>query len=195
VARTLEFDYSKSTEKAMRLFWRLGYVAASSRELLAAMGIGEGSFYNTFKSKKNAYLESLKLYNATISRKRGEAFIAAPTGQLGIRALFKSVLDCLDDPDAPSRLCLMAASITREVMDEPDLRNYVQNEFANVVKLVTERLSADKESGLLPPDFEPNLVAPIIVTYLQGVFRMALISYDRADLDQQMNLFLTGLNL
>jgi hypothetical protein len=33
------------------------------RDLLKGMKIGEGSFYNTFKTKKNAYLECLKHYN------------------------------------------------------------------------------------------------------------------------------------
>ena len=122
MARTLEFDFEHALGKAMRLFWKSGYAGTSLRDLLKSMGIGEGSFYNTLKSKKQAYLESLKLYNATVGRQRGEMFFAAPTAKLGVRALFQSVLDCLDDPQAPSRLCLMAASLTREVLVESDLR-------------------------------------------------------------------------
>ena len=33
------------------------------------------------------------------------------------------------------------------------------------------RLSADKEAGLLPREFDPQLVVPVIVTYLQGLWR------------------------
>jgi TetR/AcrR family transcriptional regulator, transcriptional repressor for nem operon len=159
------------------------------------MGIGEGSFYNTLKSKKHAYLESLKLYNATVGRQRGEIFFAAPTAKLGMRAFFQSVLDCLDDPKAPSRLCLMAASITREVLGESDLRKYVQQQLSMLAEGMIARLTADKESGLLPPDFDPQIVVPIIITYLQGLFRMALVSYNRPNLEQQIELFLTGLRL
>lgn len=36
------------------------------------------------------------------------------------------------------------------------------------------RLTADKEAG--PAEFEPQLVGPVIVTYLQGLWRMALVS-------------------
>ena len=92
-------------------------------------------------------------------------------------------------------MCLMAASFNREVIEEPELKDYVENEFANVIALVTSRLKADKEAGLLPPDFEPHLIAPIIMTYLQGVFRIALVSYDRPQLEKQMDLFLTSLGL
>jgi TetR/AcrR family transcriptional repressor of nem operon len=195
MARTLEFDLENALGKAMRLFWKSGYAGTSLRDLLKSMGIGEGSFYNTLKSKKHAYLESLKRYNATVGRQRGEALFAAPTANLGVRALFQLVLDCLDDPKVPSRLCLMAGSITREVLAEPELRKYVQQQMSMLAEGMIARLTADKESGLLPPDFDPRIVVPIIITYLQGLFRMALVSYDRPKFEQQINLFLTGLRL
>lgn len=195
MARTLEFDFKDALGKAMRLFWKSGYAGTSLRDLLKAMGIGEGSFYNTLKSKKHAYLESLKLYNATVGRQRGETFFAAPTARLGVRAFFQDVLDCLDDRKTPSRLCLMAASLTREVLAEPDLRKYVQQQLSMLAEGMIARLTADKESGLLPPDFDPRTVVPIIITYLHGLFRMALVSYDRPNFEQQIDLFLTGLRL
>lgn len=195
MARSLEFEYLKALDKAMRVFWKTGYARTSLRDLLRSMNIGEGSFYNTFKSKKRAYLECLKHYNATIGRRRGEGFLAAPTGKLGVRALFQAVLDCIDDPKAPSRLCLMAGSITREVLAEADLRKYVHQEISLVMKGMTERLTADKEAGLLPEQFNPQLVVPVIITYLQGVWRMALISYERSQFERQIDVFLTGLGL
>src|ERR1700735_4574014 len=167
MARTLEFDFENALGKAMRLFWKSGYAGTSLRDLLKSMGIGEGSFYNTLKSKKHAYLESLKRYNATVGRQREERLSAAPTANWGVRALFQLVLDCLDDPKVPSRLCLMAGSITREVLAEPELRKYVQQQMSMLAEGMIARLTADKESGLLQPDFDPRIVVPIIITYLQ----------------------------
>jgi len=195
MARTLEFDYTNAVDKATRVFWKTGYAGTSLRDLLRSMSIGEGSFYNTLKSKKHAYLESLKHYNATVGLQRGEAFFSAPTAKLGVRALFKAVLDCLDDPKAPSRLCLMAGSITREVLAESDLRKYVQQQMSMLAEGMTARLTTDQEGGLLPPDFDPRIVVPIIITYLQGMFRMALVSYDRPQFERQIDVFLTGLGL
>jgi len=195
MARTLEFDYAKAIEKATRLFWKNGYAGTSLRALLRSMGIGEGSFYNTIKSKKRAYLECLKHYASTIGRRRGEAFFSAPTAALGVRALFETVLDCLDDPGTPSRLCLMAGSVNRDVLAEPELRRYVHEQLAMLAERMMARLSADKEAGLLPPDFEPRIVAPIVITYLQGLWRMALVSYDRSAYERQIDTFLTGLRL
>jgi TetR/AcrR family transcriptional repressor of nem operon len=36
---------------------------------------------------------------------------------------------------------------------------------------------------------------PVIVTYLQGLWRMALVSYDRTQFERQIDLFLTSLGL
>jgi TetR/AcrR family transcriptional regulator, transcriptional repressor for nem operon len=195
MARALEFDYTAALEQGSRLFWQTGYSNTSLRDLLKSMGIGEGSFYNTLKSKKNAYLECLKHYNATVNRHRGEALFSAPTAAAGVRALFRAVLDCLDDPDTPSRVCLMAGSITPEVLAEADLREYVEQQMTMVAEAMTARLAADKEAGLLPAEFEPQIVTPVVVTYLQGLWRMALVSYDRARFERQIDLFLSSLGL
>ena len=44
MGRKLEFNYERAVERATRVFWAKGYSAASMRDLLKAMGIGEGSF-------------------------------------------------------------------------------------------------------------------------------------------------------
>ena len=195
MARTLEFDYAATVDRATLLFWKSGYAGTSLRDLLKGMGIGEGSFYNTLKSKKHAYLECLKHYNETVNRKRAEAFLAAPTAASGVRALFQAVLDCLDDPKTPSLVCLMAGSLTPEVLAEPELREYVEGRMSVLACTMTARLCADKRAGLLAEDVDPQLVVPVIMTYLQGMWRMALVSYERSRFEQQINVFLTGLGL
>lgn len=195
MARTLEFDYTAALERATLLFWKNGYLGTSQRDLLNTMEIGGGSFHNTFKSKKNAYLECLNHYNATVSRHRGEAFFSAPTGAEGVRALFEKVLDCLDDPNTPSPICLMADSISHRVFAEAELRDYVQEQMSMLVELMIARLRADKEGGILPAEFEPETVVQVILTYLQGVWRMALVSYDRRRFERQNDLFLKSLGL
>jgi len=195
MARALEFDYEASVDQATRLFWRSGYAGTSLRDLLKGMGIGESSFYNTHKSKKHAYLECLKHYNETVNGKRAEAFFTAPTAALGIRALFKTVLDCLDDPNTPSLVCLMAGSLTHEVLDEPELRQYVEGRMTLLADAMIARMSADKQAGLLAEKFDTHLVVPVIITYLQGIWRMALVSYERSRFEGQIDVFLTGLGL
>src|SRR6516165_3318117 len=104
MARALEFDYDKAIDKATRVFWKNGYSGTSLGDLLKAMRIGEGSFYNTMKSKKLLFLECLKHYNDTEGRRRAEALFSPSSATEGIRGLFRTVFDDLDDPRTP-RLC------------------------------------------------------------------------------------------
>jgi len=195
MARTLEFDYTSALDRATRRFWKDGYAGTSLRDLLKSMRIGEGSFYHTLKSKKEAYLECLRRYNATVGLRRSAAFFSAPTAALGVRALFKTVLDCLDDPRTPSPICLMAGTITSEVLADRDLRQYVEQQMSALAAGMTERFAADKAAGLLPSEVDPQVVVPIIVTYMQGLWRMALVSYDRNRFERQIDVFLASLGL
>ena len=192
---TLEFDRTVALDQATRLFWKSGYAGTSLRDLLAGMGIGEGSFYNTLKSKKHAYLACLQHYNATVGRRRAEAFASAPTAALAVRALFATVLDCLDDPNTPSPVCLMAGTMTEEVLADLDLRGYVEEQMTALAAGMTARLEADKQQGLLPGNLDPATLVPILVTYMQGLWRMALVAYDRPAMERQVSVFLSALGL
>jgi len=194
MARVREFDYDKAMEKAMFLFWKKGYTNTSLRDLLKAMGIGEGSFYNTFKSKRNAYLESLKHYDATVNAERVHAFVSQPTAAEGVRAFFLAVLRCLDNPKLP-RVCLLAGSIAPDVLAESQLRSYMQEQAAGWVQHMAARFETEKERHILPQDFDSETVAVLIVTFVQGLWRMALISYDRIKVERQIETLLTALRL
>ncbi len=195
MARTIAFDYGRALDKATCLFWRDGYAGTSLRDLLRVMGIGEGSFYNTLKSKKRLYVECLKRYEETEGAKRGRALMSGPTASQGLRALFGVILDCLDDPETPSRLCMMAAMASEEVLADPDLREMVEGGLSRMRALIVKRLNQDRDAGVLPPDLDPQTIASVIMTYAQGIWRMALVDYDRPRFERQIDVFLTGLHL
>ncbi len=62
MSRTLEFNRSATLNKAIVLFWRKGYQAASLPELLEAMEIGRSSFYATYGDKRSLFFECLQIF-------------------------------------------------------------------------------------------------------------------------------------
>lgn len=194
MGRGIEFDYDKAIDRATRVFWKTGYSNTSLRDLLRAMKIGEGSFYNTVKSKKNLYLECLKHYRATVINERHTALFSQKSAKLGVRALFKTVLDQMDDPKRPG-LCLMAGSLSRDVLDEKDLREYIVGEGAASGGRFIGLLKSAQESGELPKELDPTAVVQIILTYIHGMSRAAQISYDRQRIERQVEVLLKGLGL
>jgi len=194
MGRGIEFDYDKAIHRATRVFWKTGYSNTSLRDLLKAMKIGEGSFYNTVKSKKNLYLECLKHYRATVVSQRETALFSQPSAKLGVRALFKTVLDQMDDPKRPG-LCLLAGSMSRDVLDEKELREYIMGDRAAFGGRFVGLLKSAQEAGEFPEEFEPAVVVQIIASYIQGMSRAALISYDRQRIEREVEVLLKGLGL
>ena len=195
MAHVIAFDRVRALDGAMGLFWRDGYAGTSLRNLLKVMGIGEGSFYNSFKSKKQLYVACLNRYEELEGAKRMQALIGAPSASDGIRALFGVMLDCLDDPRTPSRLCMMAAMVSEEVLAEPDLRARIETGIAGLQSRITGRLEQDQAEGVLQKDIDPQVTASIIATYAQGLWRMAMVSFDRPRFERQIDVLLTGIGL
>lgn len=190
----IEFDYDRAVDRATQLFWKRGYRDASLRDLLKVMGIGEGSFYNTFRSKRGLYLECLKHYNDTVSRRRLAALFSSPSVKDGVRAFFKTVLDELDNPKTPT-VCLLAQSLSSDVLAETGLGRVVLHDMQAFSGAFQERLEAAKESGELPQSFDSKLTAQVIITFLMGLFRVIRNLQSRAEIEKQIEALLSGLRL
>ncbi len=188
------FDIDRAIDRATRLFWAKGYSNTSVRDLLAVMEIGEGSFYNSVESKANLYLLCLKHYHGTVTARRVRAFLSEPTAKGAVRRFFKEVLDDLDDPKIPN-VCLMAGSLANDVLDTGVLRKYVLAEMRTLQGVLTQRLEAARESGELTGKFQPDVAARVIVTYLQGFFRVVRVLQSRTEMEQQIDALLIGLGL
>lgn len=191
---TIAFDYARVVGRATQLFWKRGYSNTSLRDLLKVMGIGEGSFYNTFGSKRRLYLECLKHYNDTVSRRRLDALLAPSSVKAGVRAFFKNVLDEIDDPKIPT-LCMLAGSLSSDVLGERELGRVVVSDMKEFLAAFKERLQSAKQSGELPESFDAAVGAQVLVTFLLGLFRVIGVLEDRSEMERQLDMVLSGLGL
>lgn len=194
MARPREFDYDQALDRAMRLFWAKGYSNTSLRDLLRVMRIGEGSFYKAVDSKKALYLAALKRYNDIVTKRRLAALESEPTAARAVRRFFSCVLDELDDLQMPP-VCLMARSLSSEVLAERDLRRYVIGELSRFERGLIDRLEAAKASGELPKKYPVEATAQLLVTYLQGLFRVVRVLHSRREIEAQLEILLGGAGL
>jgi hypothetical protein len=89
----------------------------------------------------------------------------------------------------------MSQSVSSDVLKQSDLAAYVKVSMEMFDHLLVARLNAAKESKELPDDFQAEVVARIISTYLQGFFRVMQVTKDRDQMWLQMDGFLTRLGL
>jgi len=194
MARQIEFDYDRVIDRATQVFWKKGYSNASLRDLKGAMGIGEGSFYNTLKSKKHLYRECLKHYNDTVLRRRLASLLSAASAKKAVRSFFKAILDELDDPRTPS-ICLFEASLSSDVLAERELKRYVVEKMTAFSEAIHDRLKSAKRKGELPANVDPEVATQVLVTYLQGLFVVIRVLQNRTQIERQIEMLLCGLGL
>lgn len=194
MGRKLEFNYQRALEEATRVFWAKGYSSASMRDLLKAMGIGEGSFYHLFGSKNQLYLQCLKHYNDTVTRRWLVALETEPSVRKGIRNFFQGFLAILEDPKTP-HVCLMARSLSSDVLADKQLESYVRGELAKFQEKLSARLERAKRAGELPLDFQADTSAAIMFTFLQGYFRVVRVLKTRQQMWREIQTLLASLGL
>ena len=176
MGRQLGFDRKRALTKATELFWKRGYVNASVAQLQKAMKLGEGSFYNTFKSKKRLYLECLQHYNATFMQRRGEALRSERPAKERVQDFFDVVIEELAANKAPG--CLVSNSLTNEVLSEKDLRRYLFDGFESFLAYLASLVADGKQRGELAESLDPQIAARVLFTYLHGLHRLSVFELD-----------------
>jgi len=94
------FDPDAATGKALDLFWRQGYGATTPAELLDAIGIAKGSFYNTFESKHAVFTQALRRYGDN----RVAGLIRMLAGSAPVRDRIKGSCERFAEPENADRL-------------------------------------------------------------------------------------------
>jgi len=190
----IQFDFSRAVARATHLFWKNGYRNTSVRDLMKVMTIGEGSFYNTFRSKRYLYLECLKHYNLTVNQRRLNALLEQKSVKEGVRAFFRTLLDDLDNPRTPA-LCMLAGSVSADVLADRELSRVVLDDMAAFSRSFSERLAVAKLAGELQADFNEKTATRVLVTFLMGLFRTIRVLYSRSEMEEEVEMLLRGLNL
>ena len=181
--RPQAFDYDVALDQAIRLFWANGFSNTSIRDLLKVMEIGESSFYNNWKSKTNLYRCCLERYLETYATPWIKGLLEAPTAHEGFELFLDAIFVTQKDPSLPKG-CLMARSLSSEVMDDPALRDFINGKWNQLQGLFISVLQQGKEQGEYVESFEPSSVASLFAIYMQGILRIVQFSDDLDHLRQ-----------
>jgi TetR/AcrR family transcriptional regulator, transcriptional repressor for nem operon len=109
MARPKEFERESALASAKKVFWRQGYNGTTTDDLRLAMGIGRQSFYDTFKSKREVFLEVLDRYNSD----RGARLSGIVQSHESALKVIEAVLTDVSEEDAETRAlgCLGISSV------------------------------------------------------------------------------------
>ena len=164
----------------MLTFWRHGYETASISDLTAAMGISAPSLYTAFGDKKRLFLEAVRLY-AGDPQVMARAIDAAANSREAARALMTAAAIAYTGEDTP-RGCLLASATASGSAASADVQLAVAAVRRGVQHELRRRVERDAAEGVLPPDTDPDELAGLVLTVIQGMSVLARDGAPRAAL-------------
>jgi TetR/AcrR family transcriptional regulator, transcriptional repressor for nem operon len=190
VARTKEFEPLAALDAAMELFWRKGYEAASMRELLDAMGIGRGSFYDTFGDKHALFLSALDRFQE--ARTSWVEEVLRGEGLDSVEEVFRRSLDGLFQFQ-PRRGCLLANSAVELAPHDPDVAARISDYIRRTEDAFEGVLVRARDRGEIRSDSDPRALARFLVNTLHGLRVLARAGADRETLEDTVRVALGAL--
>lgn len=162
--RHQEFDTREALGKAMQVFWQKGYKGASLQNLLDEMGIGKGSFYATFGSKRELFLQALKHFGDT------ESIVHAITDLLrdtpAKETIWRIFNRVIDNGLTKQRICFFAKTGFEFWQCDPDVAQEVARGVKTLEDAFREVLLRGQKDGDIPLDRDVTQLA----RFLTGVF-------------------------
>ena len=98
--RVKQFDEQQVLEKAMELFWKLGYNGTSIQDLVSNLGINRASLYDTYGGKDALFEKTFEHYLQKNAQMARSILAAKPSVKEGFRHLFQIIIEQLiNDPE------------------------------------------------------------------------------------------------
>ena len=132
MARPREFDVQKAREDAMNVFWEGGFKETSLPVLLDGLKLSRGSLYKAFGSKRNIFLEALKLYDQT-EWQPGVRLLKnrkISSGHERIEQVFLGAISRVENGDR--RGCLLCNAAVGAAYDDEEISKMVQQMLAEL---------------------------------------------------------------
>jgi TetR/AcrR family transcriptional regulator, transcriptional repressor for nem operon len=172
MARTKSFDPQAALGKAMRVFWRKGYEAASMQELVDAMGINRQSLYDTFGDKHALYLAALKCYSQSAALSAVQPLIEIGSWPGTVASALRATLQNIAQEELSDRehKGCMIANAALECAGRDDVVGAVVSAAAAATEsLFYDALALGKQRGEFPSDFDARAYARFFANAVNGL--------------------------
>ena len=173
------FDLDGAVTSALDVFWKRGYGASTPAELLDAIGVGKGSFYNAFGSKHALFEQALRRYGD--DRVAGLSLRLAGPGP--VRQRIKRYLERLAAPENEKTLrrgCFAANTAAELGRRDPEATKMVRGTFDRMESVLETTLLEGQKRGELDGALDPKAVASLLLAALIGITVLAKVDSSAA---------------
>ncbi len=148
MARTKEFKEQEVLQKAVEVFWRKGYHAASIEDITVGLGLSRSSLYDTFGSKKELLMACLHQYTGK-ARQALHVIIDLPlTGEEKIHLLVKNVIEAFTT--STQQIGCFVVNIAAELASQDtEVHEFTQNNIEVVKNMFLQIILQGQKDGTI----------------------------------------------
>ncbi len=173
MGRPRQFDESNLLDAATELFWSKGFDSTSVEDVSLATGIGNGSIYAAYGSKRGLFLAAFERYCEGRARLvRGAIGAAGGSARSAVRALYQAIIeDCAAQPDR--RGCLMINSIAQLGTRIPEVAAIGARTTTAMEQGVADRLRPAMHDAGDHDEAALSALSATIVVVAQGLIQLS----------------------
>jgi TetR/AcrR family transcriptional repressor of nem operon len=190
VGRPREFDEDQVLERALHIFWRLGYEATSVTDLMEGTGLAKGSLYKAFGDKRGLFLKALDRYlergRDALRRTMADAATVGEGLEAGLACAVRTACD------REKKGCFGVNCIIELAPHDAEVRARMETHLHKVEALYADVLGRAVERGELRRDLEPRVAAALLSTVVNGLAVMGKASLSLRSGQAQVALLLAG---
>lgn len=162
------YEESEVLDKAIEIFRNKCYDAASTDELLAAMGIGKSSFYLGFKGgKQELYQRTIRRFAETLNRKI-EMEMEESGDPLGyIKDLFLRMANV--SSVGKNRGCYFGNALVQLSGDEYQTKEIAGDYLKDLLAIFTKAIGSAQVSGKIPKEKDPERLGWHLLNFWNGI--------------------------
>jgi TetR/AcrR family transcriptional repressor of nem operon len=181
MARPREFDDTAAVDAAMNTFWTKGYEATSTADLCESTGLGKGSLYNAFGSKRALFEAALRRYTELGYARQLEILRGPGSPTERLRTLMTEVVD-VDLAASRSRGCLAINSSVESAARTDRVAETTRRHFARLEQALREVIEEGQRTGEFAADRNATRMARTLRSAYYGLRVLGAVTDDRAAL-------------
>ncbi|GAB4583461.1 TetR/AcrR family transcriptional regulator [Nocardia sp. IFM 10818] len=191
MGRPRTFEADTVVDRAMEAFWTHGYGNTSPAQLAEATGVGKGSLYNTFGSKRELFDRALERYD-----RQGVEFCTEILNQPGttrerLRAWMRFTVDS-DLAQSVRRGCMMVNTAMELGGHDAEATRAVSLAQQHMIEVFIARIEQGKRDRDVRADADPRATAEFLLNTIMGL-RVSAKSSDHTTLYRIIDTALTTL--
>jgi len=184
--RPSAYDDKEVIRKAQEVFWTKGFTAASLEDVLKAMGMGSGSFYNAFKGgKKEVFRKAILQRRAAFQEFKSRLQHAEHPMEL-IKDFFRSL--AVADLETHKKGCIIVNTVVEMAALDEVLEQEAVNVLKEVEEMYTDAIAKAQKAGTMKNQTDPVVLGRYLITLWNGLNVTRRMYPDAKVLRQQIDM-------